>query len=241
MGLDGNPVPIVTETRAAVLDRTVEHVLSRAAGRQRVCVAVDGRSGVGKSTFADEIVPGLRQAGFATVRSTTDSFHRPLVERMRLGPTSAEGYFVDSHQLDTIVDELLVPFRDGHDRVLVAAFDEPSDAPDRQVVEVDASPTVLIFDGLFVHRRELANFWDVTIYLEADERLDRRWIDYLLAALPDSPSERAGAIDDRLRGARWPRYRDGWSNYISAVQPSARASISIDNNDLSAPAVARET
>ena len=241
VGLDGNPDPIVTEARVAVLDRTVRHVITRAKGRQRVCVAVDGRSGAGKSTFADEMVPGLRRAGFETLRSTTDSFHRPRSERMRLGSTSSEGYFLDSHQLDVLVEELLDPFRTGREQVLVAAFDEPSDAPHRQTATLGNRPTVLVFDGLFVHRPELVGFWDASIYLSADERLDRRWLDHLLTDLPEEPSRQAAALDDRLRTARWPRYRDGWFNYATTVDPAAISSISIDNNDLSHPRVMRES
>ena len=46
---------------------------------------------------------------------------------MRLGASSAEGYYLDSHQLDRVVDELLKPFGAGVSTVRVAAYDEPTD------------------------------------------------------------------------------------------------------------------
>lgn len=153
---------------------------------------------------------------------------------MRLGATSPDGYYVDSHQLSVIVDDLLEPFKAGASTVLAAAFDEPRDQRATRTVEL-APSAVLIFDGLFVHRPELRPFWDFSLLLSADRRLDERWLDFLLSELPIDVSERAALIDDRLERARWPRYRKGWSRYLDEVEPERRASVVIDNNDLAAP------
>lgn len=124
-GLDGNPNPIVTSARAAALDEIAARVLEHAG--PRTLVAVDGQSGAGKSTFADEVAQRLSGAGRTPIRSTTDSFHRPRAERLKGSATSAEGY-LDSHQLGAIVDDLLQPFSEGAAEVRTAAFDEPSDS-----------------------------------------------------------------------------------------------------------------
>jgi len=203
-----------------------------------VLVAIDGRSGAGKSTFADELAKTIGQQERPVVRSTTDSFHRPRAERLRLGPASAEGYVADSHQLDLLACELLEPFARGASSVLVAAFDEPSDAPAPVSVDVGES-AVLIFDGLFLQRPELAPFWHLTVYLEADDRIDQRWLDYLLSGLPVEASARAAAIDERLGQARWPRYRNGWSRYAEQMKPAERASMVIDNNNFELPRIVR--
>ena len=96
---------------------------------------------------------------------------------------------------------------------------------------------VLVFDGLFLQRPELVPFWTTVVYLQADLRLDQRWLDFLLADLPALPTEAASCIDERLTRARWPRYRDGWRLYFESERPHERASIVIDNNDFAAPAV----
>lgn len=232
-GLDSNPDPVVTAERDAVLAVVAERV-GHSSGR--TLVGIDGRSGAGKSTFADELATRIRSQGRETLRSTTDSFHRPRSERMRRGPTSATGYYEDSHQLDVIVDELLDPFTKGAHVVRVSAFDEPSDSPidEKAVVGRD---TVLIFDGLFLQRPELSSFWDLVVFLDADQRADEAWLRFLLADLPDDPSSRAAALDERLRRARWPRYRAGWMKYADSVRPSEHASIVIDNNDFAGPVI----
>lgn len=233
-GLDGNPNPVVTDARTDVLAGVADAVLC--TKERRVLVGIDGQSGSGKSTFADELAVVIRARGVLTVRSTTDSFHRPRAERMQLGPTSAEGFYSDSHQLDAIVGELLRPFAEGANHVRVAAFDEPSDAQVNERTEVATGKrTVLIFDGLFLHRPELEGWWDHTVFLDADERRDRDWLDFLLADLPESATAQADAIDERLQRARWPRYRSGWRRYVEHVEPASKASMVVDNNDLARP------
>lgn len=231
-GLDGNPIPIQTSKRDEVLSAIADRVCAHT--HDRILVGIDGRSGSGKSTFADELANELRQRGLSTIRSTTDSFHRPRDERLQRGATSADGYYLDSHQLDRIVNELLIPFRQGLDRVVSAAFDEPTDAPLENVIDLVPS-AVLVFDGLFVHRPEFANLWDVSVHLDADERRDAEWLTFLLDDLPVSPTARATELDRRLDVARWPRYRRGWASYVGEVAPSARATFVVDNNDLALP------
>jgi uridine kinase len=233
-GLDGNPDPIVTAPRDVVLGRVVERIVG--CGPGRVLVGVDGRSGAGKSTFADELADRLVGHDRTVIRSTTDSFHRPRAERMRRGPTSAEGYFLDSFQLPTIIDDLLRPFAGGGARVRIAAFDEPSDRPLDVYADRLPPDAVLVFDGLFLHRAELAGFWDLTVYLDADTRREAEWLAYLEDGLPVDPVTRARELDRRLRRARWPRYRDGWQRYLDAADPARAATITVDNNDLSEPA-----
>jgi uridine kinase len=200
----------------------------------RSLVAVDGRSGAGKSTFADELADRLGRRDVRVVRSTTDSFHRPRVERLARGLTSAEGFYLDSYQLEVIVGDLLEPFVRGRRRVRVAAFDEPSDLPVEESVVVDPD-AVLVFDGLFLQRPELNAYWTTTIFLKADQRCNQAWLDYLLEDLPSDVEQQAAALDARLRRSRWPRYRQGWTTYTDAVKPADRANLVIDNNDLAKP------
>ncbi len=61
-------------------------------------------------------------------------------------------------------------------------------------------PAVLIFDGLFLHRPELAPFWDHSVLLVADARLGADWLVLLMSGLPPEPSARAAMIDNTAVG-----------------------------------------
>jgi uridine kinase len=162
-GLDGNPDPIRTPARDALL-RTIAREVLGVRPDKRTCVGIDGQAGAGKSTFADELAQRLEAAGRPVVRSTTDSFHNPRAVRYRRGRTSAEGYYRDSHDLGSIRELLMDPFLAGT-AIRVAVFDETSDRPVDVSPQLPPKAAVLVFDGLFIHRPELRRYWDYSIYL----------------------------------------------------------------------------
>jgi uridine kinase len=126
-GLDGNPDPVVSEARSLVLGRVVTAIVALQA-RKQVLVAIDGASGTGKSTFADEVARTLPDRP-SVVRASIDSFHRPKAERYRHGKDSGEGYYRDSHDLNALQLQLLRPFAAGTGTMRTAIFDEPTDTP----------------------------------------------------------------------------------------------------------------
>lgn len=236
-GLDGNPDPIRSPQRDAVLSQLVDRIV--AVAESRVLVGIDGAPGTGKSTMADELAARLRDRDLAVIRSTTDAFHLPRAERYRRGPTSPHGYYLDSHDLDAIRATLLQPFAEGADRVQIAAFDEPSDTPAPVFADLGPGPAVLVVDGLFLLRPELAPLWHVTGYLQADERRERAWTEYLYADLPADGPARQRELEQRLARARWPRYHEGWQLYLDSVDPAATATVVIDNDDFATPTIRR--
>ena len=67
----------------------------------RVVVAVDGRDGAGKTTFADGLAAAFAEDGSAVFRASIDDFHRPRDERYARGRTSPEGFYRDSYDYAT--------------------------------------------------------------------------------------------------------------------------------------------
>lgn len=198
-------------------------------------VAVDGPSGTGKSTFADELGRTLTDLNKTVVRASIDSFHRPRAQRYRLGKHSPEGYYRDSHDLPALRQHLLEPFATGTGPVRRAVFDEPSDRPLDAPVEPVPLGAILIFDGLFLHRPELVAHWHLTVYLIADDRREVAWHDYLKSDLPDDPDARDLEIARRVAQGRRARYVDGHALYEREAAPVDRANLVIDNDDLTWP------
>jgi uridine kinase len=233
VGLDGNPDPVVSRCRSLVLDRVAAAVVALQK-RGQVLVAIDGASGTGKSTFADELARTLPDHQHV-VRASIDSFHRPRAERYRRGNDSGEGYYRDSHDLTPLRQLLLTPFARGNATMRTEIFDEPSDHPiDRPGVIVPV-PGTLILDGLFLHRPELVGYWDLTVYLVADARRDAAWAEYLTGGLPDDPDRRQAEIDRRRVRARRGRYVEGQKLYEQEADPLVHASFVIDNDHLADP------
>ena len=181
-------------------------------------VGVDGRDGAGKTVFADELADVLTASGRRVVRASVDGFHRPRAERYRRGRTSPLGYWLDAFDYDRLASALLDPFGRG-EPVRTAVHDVRTDAPlDRPLVPVGPDD-VLIVDGVFVHRDELAQYWDFSLYLHVD-----------LAVSLARMSARNG-----LPVETTPRYTGAHLLYVGACDPQRRASVVVDNTDLAAP------
>ncbi len=210
-GLDGNPNPIRSDVRSAVIERAGRFVLGQKRNEVPLLIGIDGIDGSGKSTFADELAIWLINEGASVVRATVDSFHNPRSVRYGRGRGSPSGFYLDSHNLQALSDRLLGPLRTGvGGEYRTACFDEPSDT------SIDPPPIpitgdeILLFDGIFVCRPELTDFWDSVIYLDGSTRVD-----------PKRPD----------------RYRSGMAMYHEATNPTDRAELVIDNNDLANPAI----
>lgn len=185
---------------------------------RRVRVAVDGRGGAGKTVFADELAAVLTTAGRPVVRASVDGFHRPRAERYRRGRMSPLGYWLDAFDYDRLASALLDPFGRG-ERVRTAVHDVRTDAP-LDLPPVPVGPDdVLIVDGVFVHRDELAPRWDFSLYLHVDLAVS-------LARM---------SVRDGLPIETTPRYTGAHRLYVEACDPLRRASVVVANTDLAAP------
>jgi uridine kinase len=193
-----------------------------------VRVAVDGPDAAGKTMLADDIARVLSQRGRIAIRASVDGFHRPRKARYRQGPNSARGYFEDSFDYSALRTLLLEPLGPDGDRMYRArAFDYRSDTPVSEPPLLAPSDAVLVFDGVFLLRRELQDAWDFSIFVSATfgETLRR-------AQLRDSP--RLGSPEEVERRYR-ERYIPGQEIYFAEATPIEYADAIIINDDPTNP------
>jgi uridine kinase len=201
------------------------HRLVLVSPDRTIRVAVDGVDGAGKTTFADELGSLVSALGRPVIRASVDGFHNPKAVRYQQGRHSPKGFFENSYNYAALKKYLLDPLSPGGcQRYRRAFFDHIADdtAP---IVEVEALPcSVLLIDGIFMHRPELLGCWDVTIFLRTEFTVSaaRR-------ASRDGSSPDPAAPSNR-------RYIEGQRFYLEECRPEAKATIVIDYDDLSAPA-----
>ncbi len=214
------------QPRAAVLAEMAARIQALPHDRPRL-VGVDGVDGVGKTLFADELAEELRTRSVEVLRVGIDSFHRPREERYRRGRASAEGYFRDSFDLDALLRCVVEPLQPGGTGVVTTAvFDVRTDAPVAgEMVWVRPAGVVLV-DGVFLHRDELADVWDLSVFLRAP----------MVVAFTRMAARDGVPPDDRLLT----RYRDGQKLYLTECGPEHRASVVIDHTDVTAPWIVGE-
>lgn len=190
----------------------------------RVIVAVDGVDGAGKTIFAGELASILTRMERPVIQASVDGFHHNRAFRYRRGKSDPQGFFKDSYNYDAFRDELITPFRAGESKVSIARFDYAKDQ-DVCVVAAAEPSTILLIDGIFLHREELADLWDFSIFLFVPFS-----VSYTRMAIRDGSNPEPQAIENR-------RYYEGQQIYLRNCRPEERASMVIDNSVIEAPSV----
>jgi uridine kinase len=164
-------------------------------------IGIDGVDAAGKTILAEEIAQLLTKRERPCVRVSVDYFERPPGERYARGDLSPEGYYLDTFDVDRL-------------RAHVLSIDGPT-------------ALVIVADGVFLQRPELADLWNVTVWVEVDLQVaarrgaerDRPWFDSL------------EAVQERYRI----RYLPAQRRYIEEQRPRERATFVLRNTDVAEP------
>jgi uridine kinase len=193
-------------------------------------VAVDGVTASGKSTLAREITAAVAAAGRPVIHLTMDGYHHRREHRYRQGRSSARGYYDDAYDFTAFADYVLIPLGAGggwryRERIIDLASDEPRDEP---LIEAPADAVVVV-DGSFLQRPELAMHWDHRVFVNT--RLD-------------VARSRGTTRDSELFGGRSQaeqiydtRYHAAARLYLESVHPAEQATLIVDNDDLANPGI----
>src|SRR5262249_546557 len=123
--------------------------------------------GSGKTTFATELAAALRELGRPVVHVSADGFHNVRTVRHQRGRGSAEGFWLDSYDYQALADNVLDPFGPGGSHRYRAAIHDVETGQSLDMAWQEAPvATVLIVDGLFLHRDELRTVWDFSVFLD---------------------------------------------------------------------------
>ena len=211
--------------RSTLLALLAERILGLTCSHP-VRVAIDGVDGVGKTVLADELSDTLSDCGRSIIRASVDGFHNPRSIRYRLGRNSPEGYFQDSFNYAALATALLTPLGPGGTRrYRRSVFDYRTDSQTTRPVETAAQDAILLFDGVFLHRPELVSHWDFSVFLDAPFE-----VTIPRAALRDDRSADVAAPENR-------RYVEGQQIYLQTCDPRSRATLVINNKDLTSPTI----
>ena len=194
---------------SSILDMAAER---RAAVDRPIVIAIDGPSCTGKSILATGVA--LR-SGASMLEG--DDFYRTMLPRLTVSQREAMsdaevvGAVIDWERLR---DEALLPLRAGR-----SATFRPYDwnADDGRLAQTKTIPPadVIIVDGVYAARPELADLVDVAVYLGVD---------------PQTRANRQAARHDDPGWARfWER---GETHYFGVIRPPASFDLQLDAEDL---------
>lgn len=189
-------------------------------------VGIDGVDGAGKTIFADALADYLRLQGQTVARVSLDDFHQRRDLRYRLGRSSPEGFWRDSYDYRSLHDCVLDPLApNGSGWFRPATHDLRSDAQVTPSWEFAPPGSIVILDGLFLHRDEVLHAWNFSVFLDVPFGVTAR----RMAARDGSPA------DPGHPGMR--RYVGGQEIYFARCNPATRATLVIDNTRPESPVV----
>ncbi len=198
-----------------------------AVGRLHVLVAVDGPDGAGKTCFADELAATVDRHGRPVLRVSADDFHHVQEIRYRRGRDSPVGFWLDSYDYDRFIADVLAPLGPGGGgRYRPFAHDVETDAVLDPPWRAAPPGSVVIVDGLFLHRDELVGYWDFSVFLDVPFEVTA---ERMRVRDGPSPAPRPTGIN---------RYVDGQQIYYRECSPHTRATLVVDNTDIDRPMLA---
>ena len=209
--------------RAAVIAQLADLIL-RAHCPHPLRVAIDGVDAAGKTMLADELAAPLRQSGRQVIRASVDGFHNPRAVRRQRGEFSPEGFYLDSYNYAALKDSLLLPLGPGGDRrYRTACFDLAQDCPMEAAPQTAPVDAILLLDGIFLLRPELAGLWDFSIFVQASFAVTLQ-----RALLRDRDLiGSAEAVEEKYHR----RYIPGQEIYLAQAQPERAADVVFINDD----------
>jgi uridine kinase len=216
---------VTVTTRDDVLRALADRIL-RLPIQRVVRVGIDGVDGAGKTHLADELAGWLDASGRTTIRASVDGFHHPKALRYRRGRDSPEGFFHDSYDYDQLRAALLDPLGPGGTgRYRAGVFDHRSDQSVQTPEQVASPGSILLFDGIFLHRPELCAYWDYSIFLQVAFGV----------SIPRGARRGEGSPDPASPANQ--RYIRGQELYLKTCAPASRATVVVNNDDLMSPYV----
>lgn len=212
-----------TYSRSAVLAQLWDEIEGLRPD-DRILVALDGFDGAGKSHLSRELAEHARlRARRPIVCVSIDGFHRPKVDRIAAG-TGPEGFYSGSYRYDAfracVVDALRA-----HGSITPAVWNVGRDEP-VDPVRIAVPPTgVVLVDGIFLQRPELAAVWDATVWVHAPFEV----------SVPRGNARFPGNHDADPEAPSHRRYVGGQRMYLAEARPQERATWVWDNTVLDRP------
>jgi uridine kinase len=192
--------------RHLVLEALADALAAVHAPDRLTRIGIDGVDGAGKTSLAEEIAQLLTRRGRPSVRVSLDFFERPPSERYARGELSPEGYYLDAFDVERL---------HGH------------------VLSIGGPPElVVVVDGIFLQRPELADLWDATVWVDAD-------LEAAAERARERDSVRTDSLERELERYRH-RYFPAQRRYIEEQRPRDRATFVLRNTALGEPELVRQ-
>jgi uridine kinase len=192
-------------------------------------VGIDGINCAGKTTFTDELSAIIQHRGRKVIRVTGENFLYPRKRRWQ-DNFNAPQQFYGTDNYPALIFYLLEPLGPSGDRQYVSAVYDPQTDSHIGIQACAASrDAILLYDGIFLCRPELQNYWDILFFLSVfwEEAIKRACVRQRELVRWESAEE--------IMAAYLTRYVPTQRMYLAQCHPENHADFVIDNSDAQHP------
>jgi HAD superfamily hydrolase (TIGR01549 family) len=164
----------IFDRRLPLFQRVIEEAERRKQKDKALVIGINGIDGAGKTEFAKALETYFKTNGHQTQLIHLDDFHNPKAIRYS-GKDQEDNYYNKSFNLSLIIEKLLSPIKEKKPLSLsLKALN-----PDTDKYEVDRvysidRDTIVIFEGVFLFRRELSSYIDYKVFLDIPPEESKR-------------------------------------------------------------------
>jgi uridine kinase len=209
-------------SRREVLDAILA-VHRRGSRFGRPLVGVSGIDGSGKSTLAAEWAAQLEEHGVRVALIGLDDWHNPPDVRFaRNGVNAGRHFFQQGIRFPALIQQLLSPLRRHGSLELTTEVLQASDLVPRQKTFSFRDVGLILFEGIFLFRRELRPMFDLKIWVKCSfETALRRALLRKQEGLPE----------DEIRRDYHNIYFPAQKFHLQRDNPAAAADLILRNED----------
>ncbi|PEU84877.1 uridine kinase [Bacillus anthracis] len=191
-------------------------------------VGVSGITASGKTTFANELAEEIKKRGLPVTRASIDDFHNPRLIRYAQGKESAKGYYEDAHDYTAFKERLLKPLGpNGNLQYETISNNLITDIPVYNTPIFAQPNMVLIVDGTFLLKKDVAYLFDYKIFVDTNFEIARK-------RGAKRETEAFGSYKEAEK-MFLNRYHAACKMYIEEHNPKDCADVVFRNSDLAKP------
>lgn len=213
----------IFDRRLPIFEKILKMVIEKKQDDKACVIGINGIDGAGKTSFAEALETYLKTRGLSTQIIHLDDFHHPRAIR-HAGNDLMDNYYNKSFNISLIVDILLAPVQKKKSvSFKLKTLDLYKDKYVNECKYTINKNTIVIFEGVFLFKKELAPYIDLKVFLDIPFEECKR---------------RAGARDPREIVEKYDaKYLPAQVKYLTEYPPAKVADIVIDNTDWEYPTI----
>lgn len=212
--------------KTTIFEKIHKEIETRKKKDRAFVIGISGIDGAGKTKFAESFEEFLISKNYETQIIPIDDFHNPQVFRYA-GENQVDNYYNRSFNTNRIVKKLLIPI---HQKSIFSTKLTVLDwHTDKYEIEKEFSfnpNTIVIFEGVFLFRKELSPYIDYKVFIEITFEESKR---------------RALIRDVHVSEAELKKYDEKYlpaqKKYLDEFPPSKTADMIIDNANWEHPRI----